>query len=274
MPYFLILFQNYATYVLFLCWNMSTFSYLASLLHFKARIWAMKWMPNNQFNSFAGPTSFPIRLDNQGITHTCVCVCVCVCQPCEHWLSNNLQIFLYSTVTSLNGYQFSNTTDMVHVNLTEPDTLLTLVDFSNAFWLLRVSPLAILKKKYCDNRMTGMKLIVTSPRRHTKKRASPIPKPIVAIDCSNIPTRWPVACKQNRNGKWNQHISVTSTAVWASSMPKDFPLTQTFPQYFIVISLWGFQELKSGGEIKVKLYFNKVWFSISTFMSFFHVSFH
>jgi hypothetical protein len=49
----------------------------------------------------------------------------------------------------------------------------------------------------------------------------------------------------------------TSTAVWASSMPKDFPLTQTFPQYFIVISLWGFQELKSGGEIKVKLYFNK-----------------
>jgi hypothetical protein len=50
-------------------------------------------------------------------------------------------------VTSLSVYQFSNSIDMVHVNLTEPDTLLTLVDLSNAFWLLRASPLEILKKK-------------------------------------------------------------------------------------------------------------------------------
>ena len=128
-------------------------------------------------------------------THARTHARVCVHQPCDHWLSNNLQIFIYWTVTSLNGYQFSTTTDMVHVNLTEPDTLLTLVDFSNAFWLLRVSPLAIFMKKYCANSMKGAKHITTSPRRHTKKRASPIPNPSVAIDCSTNPTRWPVACK-------------------------------------------------------------------------------
>ena len=159
---------------------MPTFNYLASLLHLKARIWAMKWMPNNQFNSFAGPAFFLTKLDNKGIkTRTCICVCVCVrahahacvcvcvCQPCAYWQSNNLQIILYSTVTYSNVYQFSKTIDMVHVNLTEPDALLTLVDLSNAFWLLRASPLEILKKKYCANRMRGVKHRTTSPRRHT-----------------------------------------------------------------------------------------------------------
>jgi len=45
--------------------------------------------------------------------------------------------------------------------------------------------------------------------------------------------------------------------MYDSSVPKDFTLTQTFPQYFTVLSLWVFQELKSGGEIKGNLHFNK-----------------
>jgi len=45
--------------------------------------------------------------------------------------------------------------------------------------------------------------------------------------------------------------------MYDSSVRKDFSFTQTFPQYFTVLSLWGFQELKSGEKIKANLYFNK-----------------